>query len=164
MRKILLLVVALLLLGGGGAGAYFYFFQPAQASPGDAATAETEKGHEAKKGKGGHGSEALSAFVELDPLILPVVDGEGVNQVISLVIALEVADEETAKAVEAMSPKLKDAFIQDMYGALNVHEALKGGVVQVGMIKARLTRISTEVLGEDVIHSVLLQVVQQRPI
>lgn len=166
MRKIIIIVVALLLLGGGGAGAYFYFQKPAEAASGDAATAtadshgKDEKKHAAKGG--GHG--AGMKYVELDPLILPIVDNNGLSQSVSLVIALEVADDATAKQVEGMSPKLKDAYIQDMYGMLNEHAALKGGVIQITDIKNRLNKITHEVMGEDVVHEVLLQVVQQRPI
>ncbi|MCP4932654.1 MAG: flagellar basal body-associated FliL family protein, partial [bacterium] len=53
---------------------------------------------------------------------------------------------------------------QDMYGVLNRHAALKGGVIQVSVIKARLNKISQEIMGEDVVYDVLLQVVQQKPI
>lgn len=163
MRKIIVILMVLLILGGGGAGVYFYFFQPAEASAG-AAAEEANKEHEKQAKGGGHGEAPAAMFVELDPLILPVMDGNGPSQVVSIVVALEVADEETAKTVEAMSPKLKDAYIQDMYGMMNQYAALKGGVVQVGMIKKRLNEITTHVMGENVVQDVLLQVVQQRPI
>ncbi len=163
MRLVIIAVVALLVLGGGGAAAYFMFLQPAEASVGE----EADDGHgkEAKKGKDdGHGEGHGTEFVELDPLILPIVDNEGVNQVVSLVIALEVSNAEDAANVKHMAPKLKDAYIQDMYGVLNRHAALKGGVIQVSTIKKRLNKISAEIMGEDVVQDVLLQVVQQRPI
>ena len=38
------------------------------------------------------------------------------------------------------------------------------GIIQVGKLKKRLNKVSEKVLGEDVVHDVLLQVVQQRPI
>ncbi len=164
MRMILIAVVALLVLGGGGAGAYFYFSKPAEASAGEAAkeVAATHKKDEKKKG-GGHGGGGTE-FVELDPLILPIIDSSGVTQTVSLVIALEVADKDKAEEVKKLTPRLKDAYIQDMYGVLNKHAALKGGVVQVAAVKSRLTKITTDVLGEDMVSEVLLQVVQQRPI
>ncbi|HQX27203.1 MAG TPA: flagellar basal body-associated FliL family protein [Alphaproteobacteria bacterium] len=164
MRMILIAVVALLVLGGGGAGAYFYFSKPAEASAGEAAkeVAATHKKEEKKKG-GGHGGGGTE-FVELDPLILPIIDSSGVTQTVSLVIALEVADKDKAEEVKKLTPRLKDAYIQDMYGVLNKHAALKGGVVQVAAVKSRLTKITTDVLGEDMVSEVLLQVVQQRPI
>ncbi len=169
MRKIIIAVVALLMLGGGGVGAYFYFAQPAEASAGEAAAEEIAKGHDekAKGEKGGHGGGHGSGgteFVELDPLVLPVIDNRGVTQTVSLVIALEVGSLEKVDQVKKLTPRLKDAYIQDMYGVLNNHAALKGGVVQVGAIKERLNKITADVLGEDMVDDVLLQVVQQRPI
>ena len=166
MRMILIAVVALLVLGGGGAGAYFYFSKPAEASAGEAAkevAASHEKGKDEQNKGGGHG-EGGAEFVELDPLILPIIDSSGVTQTVSLVIALEVEDKVKAEEVKKLTPRLKDAYIQDMYGVLNKHAALKGGVVQVAAVKSRLTKITTDVLGEDMVSEVLLQVVQQRPI
>lgn len=165
MRGIIIALVALIVLAGGAGGAYFYFMQPAEASIGDEHE-DTEHAKKEKKGDGhggGHG-EAMGEFVELDPLILPIVDDEGVSQVVSMVITIEVLDEDGKHAVEKMEPKLKDAYIQDMYGVLNRHAALKGGVIQVNAIKKRLNKLTAHILGEDVAQDVLLQVVQQRPI
>lgn len=160
MRKIIIGLAALVLLGGGGAGAYFYFMPPAEASGGDEAHKEAAK----KEDHGEEGKDKEVEFVELDPLILPIVDKEGVNQVVSLVIAIEVTGTASVDKVKKMSPRLKDAYIQDMYGVFNEHAALKGGVIQVGQIKKRLNVITEHVLGEGVSNDVLLQVVQQRPI
>jgi flagellar FliL protein len=167
MKMIIIAVGAILVLGGGGAGAYFYFSQTAEAAAGaeagEHAEAKAEDAH-ASGDAGGHGEESHVEFVELDPLVLPIVDDSGVSQVVSVVVALEVADAAMAAEVEKMSPRLKDAFIQDMYGVLNRHAALKGGVIQVSLLKERLNKISTKVMGENKVKDVLLQVVQQRPI
>jgi flagellar protein FliL len=158
MRKLIMAVVLLLVLGGGGAGAYFYFFQTAEASVGEdgkpieVAKEEKEESHEP------------ASFVEMDALILPIVDNEGVQQVVSIVVALEVAGEANAAKVKAMAPRLKDAYIQDLYGVLNKHSALKDGVIQIAPIKERLNVATKKVMGDDTVHEVLLQVVQQRPI
>lgn len=161
MRFAIMGLVVLLVLGGAGAGAYFYFKQPAEAAVG-----ETEEHHAAKEaddhGKGGHGG-AKFQYVELDPLILPIVDNRGVSQTISMVVMIQVEDAAAAENVTQMAPRLKDAYIQEMYGVLNQHAALRGGVVQVGEIKKELTAISHKVMGEGVVQDVLLQVVQQRP-
>ena len=114
-------------------------------------------------GGGGASKEGgVYRYVELEPLVLPIVDKTGVSQTVSLVIALEVkgADDH----VRAMAPRLTDAYIQDLYGMLNEHAALKGGVIQVGYIKERLNKISQGVIPDGKINDVLLQVVQQRPI
>ena len=160
MKLLMIAFVALAILGGGAAGAYFYFAQPANASVGQA-PAHTEA-KEVKKDHGGdHGKK--KSFVELDPLILPIVDETGVSQVVSIVVVIEAAGTEEAQSITNLQPKLKDAYIQQLYGVLNKKSALKDGVVQVGMIKSRLSDITHVVLGEGMANDVLLQVVQQRP-
>ena len=113
---------------------------------------------------GGGGETGGVEFVELDPLILPIVDNTGVSQTVSMVVSLEVPDVAAADKVKHMSPQLKDAYIQDMYGILNEYAALKGGVIQIGAIKTRLNKVTEKIMGEHVVNDVLLQVVQQRPI
>lgn len=103
-------------------------------------------------------------YVKLDPLILPIIDQDGVYQVLSLAVVIEVGGVSDADKVKAKQPRLKDAYIQDMYGILNENAALKGGVVQVNMIKKRLNYLTNKIMGDDVETEVLLQVVQQRPI
>ena len=157
MKLIMMIVGALVVLAGGGAGAYFYFVQPAEASAPEGEEHEIVKKEEKKE-------PIVYEYVELDPLVLPIVDKNGVSQVVSMVIALEVVELAAADKIRKMSPKLKDAYIQDLYGMLNEHAALKGGVIQVGYIKERLNKISHRVVGEGKVNDVLLQVVQQRPI
>lgn len=164
MRIAVLVVFAMLVLGGGGAAAYFYFKQPAEASIGE--TEEHTAAKEVQHG-GGHGGAKESAgheFVELSPLVLPIVDSSGVTQTVSIVVVIEVEGSGNAGLVTSLEPRLKDAYIQDLYGVLNRHAALKGGVLQVQVIKDRLLQISNRVMGEGVVQDVLLQVVQQRPI
>ena len=110
------------------------------------------------------GDSNAKEYVKLAPIILPVIDNDGVYQVISMVVSLEVGSVSEADKIKAAKPRLADAYIQDMYGVMNAHEALKGGILQVGMVKKRLGRVTDKVLGKDVHAEVLLQAVQQRPI
>ena len=158
MKTIIFALVAILILGGGAAGAYFYFQKPAEASVGEA---EKEPVKEADAHGDGH---SMGEFVQLDPLILPVIDETGVTQVVSIVVVLEVPDASAANDVKKYSPRLKDAYIQAMYGVLNKNAGLHNGVIQVGMLKERMHSISRKVMGEGKINDVLLQVVQQRPL
>lgn len=159
MKTAFLAIAAVLIFGGGGAAGYYYFQHPANASQGDAATKPVAK-------QDSHGEEGGKKFeyVELDPLVLPVMGRDGVSEVISIVIAIEVEDSGKADEVENQIPRLTDAFIQDMYGVLSRQTVLKDGVLQVGEIKRRLLSVSQRVLGEGVAKDVLLQVVQQRSI
>ncbi len=157
MKAAIIGVLALLILGGGGAGAYFYFDQSAQASIGDAA--HSDAGEVAPRRDTSHHS-----FVELSPLILPIIDRHGVSQTITLVVVVEVDSSRKADLVNRLRPRLTDAYIQELYGALSRHAALDGGVLRVADIKQRMLSIIKNVLGEDTVEDILLQVVEQRRI
>ncbi|MCB1557261.1 MAG: flagellar basal body-associated FliL family protein [Alphaproteobacteria bacterium] len=166
MKKLILGLVVLLLLGGGGAGAYFFFFaQKAEASVGaeDEHAAEQAKADHAKeKGSDGHGGGGME-YVELAPLVLPIIDGNGITQTLNLVVVLEAESLKNKTTIEENEPRLNDAYIRELYGTLSKQIALEGGVLKVQVIKDRLRQVSDRVVGEDVVHDVLLQVVQQRP-
>ena len=147
MRFIVLILLGLVLLGGGGAGAYFYFGQKAEASAGEAG--KHADGHGA-----GDGKKESFEFVELDPLVLPIIDKQGVQQVISLVIAIEVSNHAGVERVNKLAPRLKDAYIQSLYGMLNRHAIMEGGAIRVASVKKKLNAISVDVLGEDVVELV----------
>lgn len=158
-------MLALLLIGAGGTGGYFLFQKQAVASLGveNAAALQKKKDREQAAKISEQAAKELR-FVEMDPIILPIIDAQGVSQVITLVISLEVNGEKNADYAKNLAPRLKDAYIQDMYGVLNRKASMDGGVIKVDELKERLNRISSKVLGENKVNSVLLQVVNQRPI
>ena len=155
MKKLVIAVIALALLGGGGFGAYTFFNKPAEANE----TKEAAKAAEAAKPAG---EEVKPSFVELKALVLPVIDQNGVSQVVSIVVSLEADNPANVEEIKLLTPRLTDAYIQGMYGVLSSKQVMDQGVLQVGYIKARLNAITTKVLGENKVKDVLLQVVQQR--
>jgi flagellar FliL protein len=165
MKLLMMAMMAALLVGAGGAGGYFITQKQANASLTEGGEAARAKG-EADKYARLSAEEAAKhlRFVKLDPIILPVIDKSGVTQVITLVVSLEVNGDENAEYAQAMSPRLKDAYIQDMYGVLSRKASMDDGVIKVSELKERLNKISTDVLGEHKVNTVLLQVVNQRPI
>ena len=93
MKMAVIALLALVLVGGGAAGAYFYFDKPAEASAGPMDEA-AKAAHDAKTAEAAEGAEApKEQFVQLDPLILPVIGDDGVTQTVSLVVSIEVPDE-----------------------------------------------------------------------
>ena len=154
--------MALVLAGGGAAGGYFYFKNTAVASAGP--VDELAKAEKMKKVKAAKADVKKLKFVKLEPLVLPIIDNHGVSQVVTLVVALEVNGDAAADKAQDLAPRLKDAYIQDMYGVLNRKASLEGGVIKVDQLKARLNRVTHRVLGQDQVNDVLLQVVQQKPI
>ncbi|MAS87925.1 MAG: flagellar basal body-associated FliL family protein [Micavibrio sp.] len=115
---------------------------------------------ESKKAEGAEVSGPV--FVELDRLTVPIINQNGISQTVSMLITVEAQDQAMADKITNMKPRLKDAFIQDMYGAFSRQAALQGGVIKVDVIKARLNKVSQKVMGPDIISDVLLQAVMQR--
>lgn len=101
-------------------------------------------------------------FVELNPLILPVISKRGVTQMVSLVVSVEVDSEEKAEQVRKFQPRLTDAFLSDLYGTFSRHAATNGGQIPIPYLKKRLNALSGKVLGDHVVNDVLLQVMQKR--
>jgi len=165
MKFLVIIIMAALLVGAGGAGGYFFHQNQAVASYAEEGTISKADREAEKYAK--LSAEELAKnlrFVKLTPIILPIIDNSGVSQVVTLVVSLEVNGDSNAEYATSMIPRLKDAYIQDMYGVLNRKASLEGGVIKVDELKERLSRVSTEVLGKNKVNSVLLQVVNQRAI
>jgi flagellar FliL protein len=149
MTRFLVPLLGLFLLTGSAVAGYALSASPAYAS---------EKASEGKEG------EPKISFIAMDPIILPIIDRDGVTQTISLVVSLQVGNAADADEVKANLPRLTDAYLSDMYGTLSAKSAMQSGVIKVSMLKARLVKISQAVMGKDKINDVLLQVLQQHPV
>ncbi|MEM8833427.1 MAG: flagellar basal body-associated FliL family protein [Pseudomonadota bacterium] len=165
MKFLMMTIMAALLVGAGSAGGYFFSQKQAVASYSETGPISKEQQQANKFAKMSAEEKAKHLrFVKLDPIVLPIIDSNGVSQVVTLVVSLEVNGDDNAEFAASMTPRLKDAYIQDMYGVLNRKASMEGGVIKVDELKERLNRISAKVLGENKVNSVLLQVVNQRPI
>ena len=104
-------------------------------------------------------------YVKLDPITLPVITPKGLTQQVSLVVQLEV-DWGKKDDIAPYEPRLTDAYLQDLYGALGAgHGMMNNNVVDYDKVKQRLTSVTDKVLGPDhKVHAVLLQALQQRPL
>jgi flagellar basal body-associated protein FliL len=102
------------------------------------------------------------AFIALDPLTLPIVDDLGITQMVSMTIVVEAKSERYRDIVRNVTPRLKDAYIQELYGVLHQDQAMNNGIVNAKMLKKEILRITIKVLGADVVNDVLLQGVNQR--
>ncbi len=162
MKKIMLIIVALLLLGGGGFAAFTFLGGKSAVASVDPKKVEKDK-EEGTKAASKEEADAKVAFVKMDPLTLPVIGANGIVQIVNITVTLEAEDAEKAKEIEKFSPRLKDAYIQDMYGALSSKTAVgENGVVNVDVVKKRLLKVTSKVLGNESVRDVLLQAVQQR--
>jgi flagellar FliL protein len=153
MRVLLVLIVAIVFGGAGFGGGWWYFTQ--------FAPPHAEDGPKAPEPPLPSGPPA---FVNIGPLTVPVIAGDGIQQYVTLVVAVEVSDLPTADRVRGLAPRLTDAFITSLYGAIADGRGMNGGIVDVPQVKTKLAGASRKVLGEGVARDVLVQVVSQRPL
>lgn len=153
MRKLGLLMLLAVALAGFGLVGGLTFGKPVQAA---------ESSHGGGEGGAAGAAQEGPFFVNIGPLMLPVLGDNKVQQLLTLVVALEVDDEQTATAIKAKTPKLTDAYLQVLYGAIGRGKVMKNNVIDVAQVKSRLNGASIKVLGPGVVRSVLVQAVAQR--
>lgn len=147
MKIVVILVLALLLAGGGGG--WFFFLKE---DPDDA----SEVAEDALP-------PTPPVYVRFNPLQLPVIGDEGIEQVIDILVALEVPNQAAADRVIAMAPRLNDAILQELYGVLHTSRVMRNGIVNVSAIKLRIVAVAKEIMGEESVNDALVQGVAQRP-
>lgn len=104
-------------------------------------------------------------YVEIAPFVIPVIGAKGPEEMVSLVVTLELAPGEERKTyVKQRLPKLNDAFMQTLYGALDRKTVNRAGLVDVALVKAKLMKAAERTLGPDYVTDVLVQAVAQRKI
>ncbi|HYG88296.1 MAG TPA: hypothetical protein VD978_18785 [Azospirillum sp.] len=151
MTSIIQLLFSLLLLGGAGFGGWTLYNTYIAGKHFD----EETKKKEAEK------PPPPVAYVRLSPIVVPMIGENRAEQFVTVVVTVEVA---AAKQFHAQSnvPRLIDAFIATMYGAVNDKSILNGGLVNIPAVKEILTGAANKVLGPGVTQDVLVQVVTQR--
>ncbi len=101
-------------------------------------------------------------YVYLKPVMLPLMSQSGaVEQFISVTVTLEFDDSTTADKERAISPRIVDAYLQDLYGAVDSQKILKGGLLDPVALKSELEGSNKRIFG-DVHCNVLLQNIGQR--
>lgn len=141
---------------------------PAMAEEGESkekpAKAEGGEGGESKKKSddiSGGRFEGDPVYVHIAPMVLPVISDEGVEQLVTLVIDLEVKDFNVADTVHSQMPRVRDALMRALYGGLGKGTLRNGKLVDVAKVKAKIQKAVTDVIG-DGLRDVLIQGVAQR--
>ena len=100
-------------------------------------------------------------FVTLDPLVLPVIRNGHVVEHITLGLQLEVLGLDSEIRLRDNLPKLRDAFVTELYGLMGLRYVQeKRG--QLPLVKERLQLVSDRVLGPGVVRNVLINGIDNR--
>ena len=149
MKKLIIAILGLLILGGGGYGAYMYLNKPKL----DEQVAEIPQTHNEK---------SSDIFVELEPVYVPIIDQQGLQKMVSLVVAIEVRNANEAERARSIRPKIINAILQDMYGVFSRENKRGSNYIKTSLIRKRLTKVSKKILGDKNVLGVKIQAVTQR--
>lgn len=152
MKSVVLLVVGVILLLIAGAGGWFVYTKFINPPP--------EPGKEAEKPK--PPPEPPPVYVRIPPIILPVIGSNRVEQQITVVLMLQVADQEAAGKVQGKMPWVSDTFFTTLYGAIDEGHLLNGSLIDIPALKQRLISTSNKLVGKGVVKEVLIQTILQR--
>ncbi|MCW2246117.1 flagellar basal body-associated protein FliL [Azospirillum fermentarium] len=151
MKIVILLIVGLLLLAGAAAGGLWLYHQY---------TVPKEE-NAAPKPPPPPPPPGPPAYIRVSPIVVPMIGANRVQQFITIVATVEI---EAAKQPQTIGrqTQLIDAFITALYAAVDDRSIMMGNIVNIPAVKTKLTEAAAKVLGKDVVHDVLVQVVTQR--
>jgi hypothetical protein len=127
----------------------------------------SEHGGEKKKGKEkapydvSDGPEN-SFYLKLDPMIMPVIGKDNVQETVSMIVALQISEQKNIAQISHLIPKIKDAYLNALYGNLNKASYRNGQFLDLGKLKSKLILVTEGFADRKVIQDVLIQGVSQR--
>jgi len=101
-------------------------------------------------------------FIDMDPLAIPIFQGNKVAAIIQIQVKLETNNNRNAETIRDRMPVITDAFVRDLHSFMP--RLLKAKErVDVLIIKQRLQMVANRVAGKDLIKNVLVQSVLDQP-
>jgi Flagellar basal body-associated protein len=149
MKAVILLVLGIGLLGGAGYGGWMLYNMYMVPHDGEQPKKEEPP------------PKVPTSFVRLPPLVVPAIGSHKVDQFVTVVVTLEVVADKVP-LVQAYQPKVFDKLLTTLYGAVDDKSVLAGNLVNIPVVKEKLTAAAAKVVGDGVVQNVLIQVVTQR--
>jgi len=167
LKKLLILVGALLLIAGGAVGVMKLMnLGPFQEN--------TDQQEEAPP--------VPTLFVDMEPLLIPIFQGDEVAATLKFQVKLETIGPENATRIQRLMPKINDLFMRELYdfmprllkvlkeeqkidflGLLKEEQIKEEQQIHVLVINQRLKLISDKFIGPDLVTKVLIQSVINAP-
>lgn len=103
-----------------------------------------------------------TVFIDMEPLAIPIFQGNRVVATIQIQIKLETNNEGKAEEIRERMPIITDAFVRDLHSFLpRLLRAKKR--VDVLIIKQRLQMVGDKVVGKGIISNVQVQSLIDQP-
>jgi hypothetical protein len=144
-------VFVVLLGGGGGAGWWFYLREDPSDTTAEAAAAQA-KDEAAKK---------MKRFIELEPIMLPIIREGQVILHVTLVTAVEMHKALAPQDIRDVTPRLRDAFISELHAIYALRYVQERGY-DLPIVRQRLVQSAQRVLGPDLLRAVTIRNLYKR--
>lgn len=103
-----------------------------------------------------------TVFIDMDPLAIPIFQGNKVAATIQILVKLETNSEDNAEIIKDRMPVITDAFVRDLHSFMP--RLLKAKErIDVLIIKQRLKMVADKVAGKGLITNVLVQSILDQP-
>jgi flagellar basal body-associated protein FliL len=158
MPKLLIIILAVVILAAGGG---VTFMQQMEVGP-FAKEPEASPEEKAKAAVVAARKRALAPprYVTLEPILVPIFQGDVVVATIQLHIQLETREEGEPQITSQMT-RLKDAYIRDLH-AYVPRLLRKQKELDLAALKRRMMIIGARTIGEGLIDDVLIQSAMNR--
>ena len=106
--------------------------------------------------------EATILFVDMEPLAIPIFQGNRVAATVQIEVKLLTNGKDNVERIKKIMPVITNAFVRDLHSF--IPRVLKAEErIDVLIIKQRLQLISNKVAGKGLIKNVLVQSVIDQP-
>lgn len=152
MKKMIIIAGAAVVLLGGGAGG---LFATGMLDPllGGGEKAEQDAEAVAKAKELEEAQEAI--FVELSPMMAPVIVGSKVKQQVMLTLSVQVKDLGSKNDLVRILPKLRDAMLRELFDKPLVRDETDG-TLDIPGIKYRMLDVTHGLLTKDQVQDILI--------
>jgi flagellar FliL protein len=150
LKKLIIMVVGLMILGGGAVSVMKWM----KLGPFEEVAVEGQEEQMVR--------DDDTLFVDMEPLVIPVYQGDKVAATVQIQVKLETIGSENKAKLQHIMPKISDLFIRDLH-TLIPHLLKQEEQIDVLIIKQRLKLISDKLIGPDLIQNVLGQSVIDTP-
>lgn len=154
MKKLVIVFAVFLMLAGGTVSLLKYLnIGPFEKTPEELAADEAAGAEQAASRSF---FEAKLHYIEMDPIQVPVFQGDGVAGTIMIHYKIEVTNRDNERMVAKSKRQIGDALMKDF--AYYIPRTLRNNkTLDVTLIKYRIIMISDKLLGKGVVNDALIQ-------
>ncbi|MDD3028682.1 MAG: hypothetical protein PHS57_00155 [Alphaproteobacteria bacterium] len=103
-------------------------------------------------------------YVNLSPLVVPIVREDGVEQIVSLLLTVHVKSTEASMLLQKNLPRITDALYSRLYGSLEATSGFeyRSKKLNIETIKSKAVDAVSSVIGRENVVDVLIRGLTQR--